>query len=285
MSDTVQNQSGGADLNAGRGINVGGDVVGRDKIESHTTTNPGKRLTLAHEALATSPDCADAYVLLAEEADTVGRAMELYRQGVAAGERALGKEYFEANAGMFWGILETRPYMRAREGLANTLWHLNRKDEAIEHYFEMLRLNENDNQGVRYMLTDLLLLTNRYDDLAELLHRYEDEASAVWLYTRALLNFHNEGKSAKADKALKAALKQNRHVPEYLTGKKRIPNRLPAYMGLGDDDEAVHYAASHLNYWRRTPGAIEWLTESLKAPAVPKKTKPTAAAKKKRKGK
>ena len=242
-------------------------------------TNPGKRLTLAHQALATSPDCADAYVLLAEEeADTVGRALELYQQGVAAGERALGKEYFEENVGMFWGILETRPYMRAREGLASTLWHLNRKDEAIEHYLEMLRLNEGDNQGVRYMLADLLLLTNRYDDLAGLLHRYEDEASAVWLYTRALLNFHLEGKSAKADKALKVALKENRHVPDYLIGKKRIPNRLPAYMGLGDDDEAVHYAASHLNYWRREPGAIEWLTESLKAPAVPKKKKPAAAA-------
>jgi tetratricopeptide (TPR) repeat protein len=248
--------------------------------------NPGKRITLAHEALATSPDCADAYVLLAEEeADTVGHALKLYQQGVAAGERALGQEYFEENAGMFWGLLETRPYMRAREGLANMLWHLNRKDEAIEHYLEMLRLNENDNQGVRYSLADLLLLTNRYDDLAKLLHRYEDEASSVWLYTRALLNFHIEGRSAKADKALKAALKQNRHVPDYLTDKKRVPNRLPDYMGWGDDDEAVHYAASHLNYWRRTPGAVEWLTESLKAPAASKKSKTTEAAKKKHKRK
>src|SRR3972149_10399933 len=102
MSDTVQNQSGGADLNAGRGINVGGDVVGRDKIESHTTTNPGKRLTLAHEALATSPDCADAYVLLAEEeADTVGRAMELYRQGGGGRGRAVGGKEIEAQAGRF----------------------------------------------------------------------------------------------------------------------------------------------------------------------------------------
>ncbi|MBI4769498.1 MAG: hypothetical protein HY784_03555, partial [Chloroflexi bacterium] len=39
-------------------------------------TNPAKRLTLAHKALATSPNCADAYVLLAEEeADTVARAL------------------------------------------------------------------------------------------------------------------------------------------------------------------------------------------------------------------
>lgn len=50
---------------------------------------PGKRLALAHTALATSPDCADAYVLLAEEAaDTVARALEYYQKGVEAGERA-----------------------------------------------------------------------------------------------------------------------------------------------------------------------------------------------------
>ena len=40
-------------------------------------TNPAKRLGLAHQALATSPDCADAYVLLAEEeADSLARAAE-----------------------------------------------------------------------------------------------------------------------------------------------------------------------------------------------------------------
>jgi hypothetical protein len=30
---------------------------------------------------------------------------------VAAGERSLGPKAFEEDAGHFWGILETRPYM------------------------------------------------------------------------------------------------------------------------------------------------------------------------------
>jgi hypothetical protein len=54
--------------------------------------------------------CADAYVLLAqEEADTVKRALELYQQGVSAGEKALGADYFQENTGYFRGLLETRP--------------------------------------------------------------------------------------------------------------------------------------------------------------------------------
>jgi tetratricopeptide (TPR) repeat protein len=227
------------------------------------TTNPAKRITLAHDALAITSNCADAYVLLAEEeADTIQRALEYYEQGVAAGERALGKEFFEENAGHFWGILETRPYMRARQGLADILWRLKRKDEARDHFREMLRLNPNDNQGIRDLLLALLLEMERDDEARELLRQYPDDWTAVWLYTRALLEFRQSGASASANKSLADALEENPHVPAYLTGRKRIPNRLPSLVGWGEESEALAYASDHLNHWRRTPGAIEWLSEA-----------------------
>ncbi len=226
--------------------------------------NPARRLALAHEALALSPDCADAYVLLAEEeADTVGRALTLYQQGVQAGERALGPAFFDEAAGHFWGILETRPYMRAREGVAHCLWQLNRRPEAVEHYQALLQLNPEDNQGVRYLMTTLLLELDRPEDLAALLKAYKQDSTAVWLYTWALAEFRKRGPHKESDRRLKKALKQNPHVPAYLLGRKRVPNQLPPYMGLGDEDEAAHYAADHLNHWRRTPGAVQWLEASL----------------------
>lgn len=245
--------------------------------------NPAKRIALAHEALAISPNCADAHVLLAEEeADTVQRALDYYRQGVAAGERALGEHFFEENAGHFWGILETRPYMRARQGLAETLWRLKRQDEALEHYREMLRLNPNDNQGIRYLLLALLLEIGREDEAAEFLEEYEDEWSAVWLYSRALLEFRAHGASALANKTLADALEENPHVPAYLTGKKRIPSRLPPLIGMGDENEAIAYAHEHLNHWRRTPGAVEWLS-AAQPPRKPAKTKARRSSTRKRK--
>jgi len=225
--------------------------------------NPAKRIVLAHDALTISPNCADAYVLLAEEeADTVSRALELYQEGVAAGERALGAKFFEENAGYFWGILETRPYMRARRGLADALWRVGRKEEALAHYRELLRLNPNDNQGNRYLLADLLLQMDQIEGVAQLLNQYPDEWSAVWLYTRALVKFRQQGASKQADKALRDALEENPHAPAYLTGRKRIPNRLPEYIGWGDEREAIAYAADHLHYWRRTPGAVEVATRA-----------------------
>jgi len=54
------------------------------------TADQRQRVALAKEALSRSPLCADAYVLLAEEtAKTPAEAIELYRKGLEAGEKAL----------------------------------------------------------------------------------------------------------------------------------------------------------------------------------------------------
>lgn len=227
-------------------------------------TNPAKRLSLAHKALATSPDCADAYVLLAEEeADSLARAAELYRQGVAAGERALGADYLREYRGHFWGLLETRPYMRARAGLANTLWSLGQPAEAAAEYRALLELNPNDNQGARSSLLDLLLDMGDDDGAVGLLRQYKEEASAEWLYTGALVLFRRRGAGGKADRRLGKALQQNKFVPAYLLGQKRLPARRPTLMGWGDEAEAQEYAGRYLNLWRRTPGALDWLKQVM----------------------
>jgi tetratricopeptide (TPR) repeat protein len=245
--------------------------------QAFDTPSESKRMALAKKALRISPDCADAYVLLAEHATTHEEALKLYEQGLAAGERALGKRGFKEYAGQFWGALETRPYMRAREGLARCLWDAGRCDEAVAHYQEMLRLNPNDNQGIRYLLASSLLTLDRDDELAELLQQYEDDASAEWAYAEALLAFRKEGDSARSGRLLKAAKRVNRHVPAYLTGSKPLPRQLPEYISRGQDTEAVSYAAEFLKAWRNTPGAVSWVRKTLRVPLPkpPKARKPS----------
>lgn len=219
-----------------------------------------RRATLAREALAISPNCADAYLLLAEEtASSVEAARELLEQGVAAGERALGRKSFEEDVGHFWGLIETRPYMRARAALAETLWALNRREEAVEHQRELLRLNPNDNQGVRYRQAECLLWLERFEELDELFAAYEDDDAAAFGYTKALAAFRRQGDSAQARRLLAEARELNPHVPAYLSGRKRLPARLPDYVGFGDASEAVDYAASVKALWASVPGALAWL--------------------------
>jgi tetratricopeptide (TPR) repeat protein len=225
-------------------------------------THGARRVALARKALTISPDCADAHVLLAEAATDPQEARRLYEQGIAAGERALGVETLTAlrqEEGAFWGLVETRPYMRAREGLAHVLWHLGERAAAIEQGQALLRLNPGDNQGVRYLLTTWLLAVGDEPALEQLLAQYPDEWSAHWAYTQALQAFRRHGAGRQADQALKRALEVNPHVPLYLLGVTPFPEEWPATYGMGDEQEAVVYLAQAAEPWLETPGAAEWV--------------------------
>ncbi len=230
--------------------------------EAYQQPSSEERIELARRALTVDPDCADAYVLLAEHASHRKEVAALYEKAMTAAERTLGPEIFREAAGDFWGILETRPYMRARLGLAHALWTSGRQEEAVNHAWDMLRLNPGDNQGVRYTLAGWLLNLDRDDDLARLLDQYEDEGSATWAYTLALLAFRRHGDTPENRKLLKDAKKTNKHVPDYLLGQKRLPDRPPASYSPGAASEAIEYAGSFLAPWRLTAGALDWLRET-----------------------
>jgi tetratricopeptide (TPR) repeat protein len=226
-------------------------------------TSPRARIALAHKALAISPLCADAYVLLAEqEAKSAEEALEYYRKGVAAGEHALGTNGFEQYAGHFWGFLETRPYMRARAGLAAALSILGQVGAAISNYQDMLVLNPNDNQGIRYVLAECLMRSGHIEALKKLLNQYDEDGSALWLYTQALVAFReNDTSDKRAEELAKNAWNANRHVPAALTGTKKAKPSTNGYVTMGGEDEAAHYVEEWDFYWVTTPGAVDWLTK------------------------
>jgi len=218
-----------------------------------------RRMKLAKQALTISDDCVDAYVLLAEEsAKTLQEARDLYSAGVQAGERVLGEELFAEAVGHFWGIVETRPYMRVRAGLANCLWLLGERSEAIDHHQELLRLNPNDNQGIRHQLLTEYMEEGMDKETEYLLSEYDDDTSATWLYNRALFLF-KKGDGKKARIQLLEALQYNPHVPGYLLKRKRLPKNLPPYVGFGDKNEAVYYATEAGFLWSQQAGALDWL--------------------------
>lgn len=234
--------------------------------QAYEATSPKRQAALARQALDVSPDCADAYLLLAELDPSVARKVELLEQAVAAGERAIGPEQFEEWRGHFWGVIETRPYMRALAGLAELSWMLGNRPRAIDIYTRMLELNPGDNQGVRYMLATCLL-EERTDParlaLHKLLGEFPDDAAATWAYSRALLSFQEHGEpTPQANQALKIALKANKHAPALLLGDRRMPPDLPPYIGFGDESEAIEYVAFAIRAWTQTPGAIAWLREA-----------------------
>lgn len=149
------------------------DIAQQLCYDAWEVVSPAYRVALAQLALQLDSDCADAYMILAEEtARTPAEKQTRYEHAMQAGEHALGPEMFKEEVGSFWGILETRPYMRARFALAEILWRQSDHREAISHFQALLRLNPNDNQGVRYSLASCLLEAGDDAGFAALVDRW-----------------------------------------------------------------------------------------------------------------
>lgn len=223
------------------------------------TDREGKKMV--KKALELDPNNVVAYNYLADIEKDVDKALKLYKKAIEVGQKALGKSYFEENKGQFWGLIETRPYMRAMEMLAQSYYIKKDYKNAIKIYEEMLELNPNDNQGVRFFLAALYLLSRKYAHYKSLSKRYKEDVVANWAYNNALYSFMSNGNSAKTKKLLKKAYDTNPFVIDYLIGIKEMPDELPSYIGIGDENEAIAYVFDHWDLWENTVSALDWIYE------------------------
>jgi len=222
-----------------------------------------RQVQLAREALKIDPNCVDALLLLAERETEPEVSLPLFENAVQAAEATLGPKVFEDGVGHFWGILETRPYMRARQQLALTLLELGRDDEAIAEFRELLRLNPGDNQGNRYLLLHVLFDAEKYDELQALLDNPEyNEQSAEWSFTHALLAFARGGDTPESRQLFDEATKANQFVMPFLGGHKFPPPFPPQSYSPGGEDEAAIYVDRSMSEWEGTEGALEWAEEA-----------------------
>ena len=216
-------------------------------------------MRLAKEALELDPNCLDARVIntFVTTSDT-SRRIALIKEALKTAEGLFEPGFFEENRGHFWGIVETRPYMRARETLSELLLKAGRTSEAIANHEDMLDLNPGDNQGVRFTLLGLYFCEGNLTGTQRLLAQYEEDATAIFAWGRVLERFlHND--IPEAANALAAARRGNAHVEPYLTGAKSPPAQLPEYMTFGGESEAVECAARLGEAWAKHPEAVRWL--------------------------
>jgi len=143
----------------------------------------------------------------------------------------LGAEQMSLWVGSFWGILETRPYMRTRFGLAETLWDAGEQTEAIAHYVELLRLDPYDHLGVRYVLVHAYLQLEQHDALRGLFALYPDDVMPHWLYSRALFGWRM-GEWEDANEALNLGFSVNGHIPKYLLSQSELPTEPARVPGI-----------------------------------------------------
>ena len=227
-----------------------------------------RELQLLREALRFDPDCADAYVQLAQRESDPAAAEPLYRKGVEAGKRALGEEPFTVPGYPFWGATESRPFMRAMSGLAEALDRQDRLAEAADVLAELLRLNPGDNQGVRYRYVPLLIEMGRLDEARALVEskEYQGDISALWDFAAALIAFEQK-RPDEATALLKKAAKRNPFAPPMILNPDRVPPFGAPGWSPGDESEGVMIVDLLGPAWRSRPAAMSWLFQTLSKPA------------------
>ncbi len=187
------------------------------------------------------------------------QASEVRDQLIAEFEQQMGDSYMEENAGHFWMIQETRNYMMLRFRRGELNFAHGKQQDAIAELKELLVLNPNDNQGIRYPLANMLVICREWPCLDKLMADFGEE-SAMMLAPAALMAFAKEGDSANARKLKKALFKANKHFMPYLTGQKQPPKQPQDYYSPGDKSEAICYLNCHgKQAWRSVDGALFWL--------------------------
>jgi tetratricopeptide (TPR) repeat protein len=197
------------------------------------------------------------------EARRLKAAEQRFRRAVDAGQRHLVQD----GAKVPWGITENRPYLRALRNLALVLAEQKKWDEALAIHKRMMKLNPNDNQGVRWLI-----------GLEHL--RVGDDGGAIKAFQKclgeevgcafglALARFRAKGSSAEIGEALLTGFAANRYVAPILLGEPW--ERLDAFHGtnMAEPEWARDVIAAQADFWQEVPRGAEVVRFWWAAPQV-----------------
>ncbi len=230
-----------------------------DEIRSPGKMSGRKSKSSKSRASGRRADDLDEIVEEALSQRSPEKTRQMLEKAVKNGEEQLA-EAFQDHVGHFWLLSETRPYMRARLQLVHFLLAQGEHETAISHMQEMLRLNPDDNQGVRWLLLEWYCNMNWLDKAMQLLDEYPAEDTPFMILTRVCLDFQLTGPSEVLETMLQDQLESNPHIaPKLLDQEEVSPFAVKSFI-VGDEDEADAYCQSFRSLWKATPGALPWLS-------------------------
>lgn len=221
-------------------------------------------LALADKALAVDPECVDALsiraFLTSEDAGDLIQALE---HAATCGEKRLGEEFFAEFMGDFWPMVEARPYLRTIKQLAEVLWAVGRRFDAVDHYINLLDLDPDDHMGNSALLLSCYLAMGEVQRSWDLLEEHDDE-SAVYQYGWLLVHLLSGDEDAAED-ALEHALEVNPHVVPFLLGLGEEDDSNPPTVEVGSLAEGQVAGRILGEAWDHYPEAMMWLHDQLVA--------------------
>ncbi len=220
---------------------------------------PGKKKII--KALNLDPECIEAWEYMGAREKSPQLSLVFFEKGIAIGRERFGGKYLKQNRGHFWGLHETRPFMRCMEMCAENLYWMEKPREAVALLEELIRLNPGDNQGVRGRLQAWLLELGLVKKAGRYLDLFDEEPSASQLFNRTLHVIVTQGECRAARYRLDLAKRHNEHVVPLLLAAQSL-KQSPGHYSPGEMSEAQTYVFHAWRSWRAVDGALDWLKET-----------------------
>lgn len=233
--------------------------------EAYEAETEKEARNLAKKALEVYPDNIDAQVFLANmEKNPVNRLKQL-DWAIEKARKILEEKGLleEDNIGHFWGIIETRPYMRARHSKLEELMMMGRYKEAVKESEELLRLCENDNLGVRSVLIGLYCYFEEFDKCEKLHKQYKEDYTISMLLPMTIM-YYKKSDYKKAEKMLKEIDEINPFIAEYFVGEVDFDSEdNPEYYLIGSEEEAYITFKENFYLIASVPSFTQFVVEKL----------------------
>lgn len=219
-----------------------------------------KMADMLNHTIATKKEEYEVYMDKAFDCYDIDEAMENMKLALMHAKKKIPDHLFKQLEGELWLELNARPYLLIKAELADLYCLKGDYESAVELYNEILKLNKNDNQGIRYRIFPLLILLDKKDQIENLVKSYDGDDCAFMLYNKALYYYKNKNEF-NAKSFLRRGFEANKYVPEYLLGMIEAEPFVPEMYSFGSEEEARVYLEYASAAWIETEGALFWLVD------------------------
>jgi tetratricopeptide (TPR) repeat protein len=229
-------------------------------FQAYESGEPEQARTLVDEALGLDPACLDALTVQAFlDSDDAGELVAVLENALTVGEKALGEEFFAEYMGDFWPMVEARPYMRTVKQLAEVLWTVGRRFDAVAHYENLIDLDPADHMGNAVLLLGYYLSMGEVQRSWDLLEEFDNQENTVCAWAWILLFLLTGDEDAALD-GLTHAMELNPYVAPLMLGlSEGADAEVPAYFTVGSEEEAQYTMQIMGEPWDRAGDAHWWL--------------------------
>lgn len=182
--------------------------------------------------------------------------------------QAFPKEFNPKKDKLYWSYLSNRQILRTFHAIGLEYMYEGQYEKAIEKFNFILKVNPNDNQGVRYLLPKCYLHLKMYEEFLEL-DKKMDEADSLYYIFPKIIAYFKSGSIEQAKITYKLAIEKYPFVAEELLKKKHFfphdefdPPLYGDGVPTGSRQEAFNYWEETKQLWEKDKDLMKFLIEN-----------------------